>query len=686
MPVDRSLGEDLARTLVDLYGDAEQRLIEDIARRLRSGLDRSDWAERKLAQISQVRELADRIIDRLDSDLAEQVEQMLVLAYVRGGEAALDELGRAAGVSRQELAEIRRELPGSAAIQRLVWSLTSTLRGTHLRILRWPLDAYRQVVATAAADTLLGTATRLRTAQVAWERLLARGITGFVDRSGRSWELASYVEMATRTTVAQAAVEGHLDRLAAAGLDLVIVSNAPQECGRCRPYEGAVLTRRGPGGRRTVQARSVTTGRTVTVDVRGSVDEAIRAGLLHPNCFPGEVLVSAPSSVVAADARWYEGPLVVIHTASGNELPVTPNHPVLTPEGWVPAGLLNVGQSVLRYRSDVERASLGTPDDEQIPARIGDVFDALREASPVPAVRVPVAPEQFHGDGFGTDVDVVLADSLLRNGTGQECGHHQFIGSGVRAGSLLADSALDEVFLGAFHPAHSGVGGGNLGGTLLGAHTSPFPALGVAGVGAVTPTEQGSAHGGLLAADLDSNLALRHAFEVEPDSGLNPIVGAPLRNASSTQFSVEGGTVDSHGGRDLAGALSVLVAPDRILKVEERREWAGHVYNLQTRDGWYVAGGIVVHNCRHSLSAYLPGVTRAPRNTADPEGDAARQELRRLERQVRHWKRREAGALTPEAKAKAAAKVRDYQRQIREHVADTGLIRQRHREQIGTAR
>ena len=373
MPVDRSLAEDLAETIRDLYADAELRLIEDIARRLRSGLDRQDWAERKLAQISRVRQLAERIVARLDSDLAEQVEQLLVLAYTRGGEAALDELGRLAGVSRAELAEIRRELPGSAAIQRLVWSLVSTLRGTHLRILRWPLDAYRQVVATAAVDTLLGTATRLRTAQIAWERLLSGGITGFVDRSGRRWELASYVEMATRTTVAQAAVEGHLDRLAARGINLVIVSNAPQECERCRPWEGRVLSRTGPAGRRRVEARSVTTGRMVTVDVRGSVDEAIRAGLLHPNC-------------------------------------------------------------------------------------------------------------------------------------------------------------------------------------------------------------------------------------------------------------------------------------------------------------------------RHSLSAYLPGATRAPMHTADPEGDEARQELRRLERKVREWKRRAAGALDPAARARAEAKVRDYQRQIREHVAGTGLIRQRHREQIGTAR
>ena len=50
--------------------------------------------------------------------------------------------------------------------------------------------------------TLVGHEDRRRTAQRAWERLLSRGVTGFTDRAGRRWELASYVEMATRAVTA----------------------------------------------------------------------------------------------------------------------------------------------------------------------------------------------------------------------------------------------------------------------------------------------------------------------------------------------------------------------------------------------------------------------------------------------------------------------------------------------------
>lgn len=312
MPVDRTIAEDLARGLVDLYSEAQTRLAAEIARRLAEGIEVPDWAQRKLDAIAQVRRFADTLLRRLDSAVADEVAQALILAHIRGGKAALDELARLqsthpewlrlaqlsdpsprlaqliaahrAGVAVQ-LATIRRELPGLEALNRLAFSLTSQLRGTHLRILRWDLDVYRDVIArTGVPDVLLGLKTRRRAAQVAWEDLLSRGVTGFVDKGGRGWELASYVEMATRTATAQAAIEAHLDRLHAAGHDLVIVSNAPQECARCRPWEGKVLSTSPTGPTGTIERLHATQGTHVSVHVAGTVAEAVAAGLHHPNC------------------------------------------------------------------------------------------------------------------------------------------------------------------------------------------------------------------------------------------------------------------------------------------------------------------------------------------------------------------------------------------------------------------
>jgi GNAT superfamily N-acetyltransferase len=97
------------------------------------------------------------------------------------------------------------------------------------------------------------------------------------------------------------------------------------------------------------------------------------------------------------------------------------------------------------------------------------------------------------------------------------------------------------------------------------------------------------------------------------------------------------------------------------------------------------AAGFQHPNCRHSVRAYLPGVTQLPKGpTADPSGDVARRRQRDIERQIRRWKEREAAALTPEGKGAARAKVKGWQGAMREHLAaNPKLKRLPYREQIG---
>lgn len=308
MPVTRDIGAELAQTLIDLYRGLETKLAADMARDLARGIDSPDWAENKLSALALIRRRTETLLSRISAQLDDRVTQALILAYYQGaieglremtrqqrttlerlaiGNPLLDRLSKLATkrgeALRREMNRLRSEVPGLDAIQRLAFTLTSKLRGTHTLILRHQLDVYREVVAQSSlADVLVGSKSRIRAAQVTWERFLGRGITGFVDRAGRRWELASYVEMATRTGTAQAAVEGHVDRLADAGIDLVIVSNAPQECRLCRPWGGKILARAGNPGR--IRVQHATKDRMFTIDVVDTVSGAVRDGLLHPNC------------------------------------------------------------------------------------------------------------------------------------------------------------------------------------------------------------------------------------------------------------------------------------------------------------------------------------------------------------------------------------------------------------------
>lgn len=44
---------------------------------------------------------------------------------------------------------------------------------------------------------------------------------------------------------------------------------------------------------------------------------------------------------------------------------------------------------------------------------------------------------------------------------------------------------------------------------------------------------------------------------------------------------------------------------DEIVSVERVENYSGHVYNLQTSSGTYIAEGVVAHNCRCALASVV---------------------------------------------------------------------------------
>ncbi|MFF8408987.1 phage minor capsid protein [Streptomyces omiyaensis] len=282
MPVSPAMAENLAVAVSSLYEEAELALIERITRALAVDLDSPRWAELKLAATNNLRAAIEEIIAALQADASGAIHQALADAYDRGQQAAVAELGALAAGPALAAAET---VPAAAAVDRLAAALVQETGPAHLRMLRTGLDVYREVIAQASSAPLLGATTRREAAGRALAKFADRGVTGFIDRTGRAWNLTSYVEMATRSAVGRAAVEAHTDRLAAARVDLVVVSDAPEECDRCKPWEGKVLRRVGPPGPGTVEVEhAIEDGRTVEVRVAGSLPEARAAGLLHPNC------------------------------------------------------------------------------------------------------------------------------------------------------------------------------------------------------------------------------------------------------------------------------------------------------------------------------------------------------------------------------------------------------------------
>ncbi|QWQ45729.1 phage minor capsid protein [Streptomyces sp. YPW6] len=274
--------EELAAGTRDLYASAEERLLRIIAKQLEAGYDSPQWAERKLAAMTALRRAATAVTDQLDQAVRLEVFEVTAKAYSTGHRAGVAELGALDDDARRLVDEIA---PQAQAVDRLAEQAVTRVTDTHRSILRTIVDRFRAIVGQVAALPLLGTSTRRQATQDAMRIWADEGITSFVDRAGRRWKLTSYAEMAVRTAVGRAATEGHMRTLEAAGVELVIVSNSPRECPLCRPWETRVLTIGGPDGARTVEVEHGTRdGEMVPVRVAGSLDEARRAGLQHPNC------------------------------------------------------------------------------------------------------------------------------------------------------------------------------------------------------------------------------------------------------------------------------------------------------------------------------------------------------------------------------------------------------------------
>lgn len=277
MPVSRLTSEGLAAQVARVYADLEVRLLSMLAVYVTQGIDSPGWYEEKLAQLQVFRARALRLAQAGEDEAVAELVGAMHTAYLRGQASAQGELDAHPDLSDEDMPEPRFV---ERAVGALVAAQTDTVRSLSLPIVRAATDSFRDIVVRVSAGTLTGATTRLQDAQVALDRLGSRGIRGFTDTSGRQWELQTYVEMATRTATAQAAIQAHMDRLEDAGLNLFQVSDSPRECDVCRKWEGKVLSR----GPVSAIQRNVVTGRMESVRVDGTVEEATRAGLFHPNC------------------------------------------------------------------------------------------------------------------------------------------------------------------------------------------------------------------------------------------------------------------------------------------------------------------------------------------------------------------------------------------------------------------
>lgn len=157
-------------------------------------------------------------------------------------------------------------------------------------------------------------------------------------------------------------------------------------------------------------------GEVVDVDATFSNGLDCPGGMGPPeevyNCFVGEVEAATDSDIIRSYKHEYEGELYSIKTAGGVNFTCTPNHPILTPRGWVAARLLNKGDDLLITFLGEKGVSGSDPDINHIFAR----FDTIHKlANKLGGKRTRTLGMDFHGDIPTSEVEIITLKRFLGN-------------------------------------------------------------------------------------------------------------------------------------------------------------------------------------------------------------------------------------------------------------------------------
>ena len=277
---------------------------------------------------------------------------------------------------------------------------------------------------------------------------------------------------------------------------------------------------------------------------------------LHVNCFVGDTQIISPDAQKLQKLH-YAGNIVKVTFADGRKLSVTPNHPILTARGFVAARLLKSGDKAIQAVFN-EGIVLGDPYNDAAPASIGDVFVALSKNPSVIPVRVPVTPEDFHGDGKGGqgDVDVVSTDGFLSD--------------------HLDAAATEPIRKAFFNQAYAKLsvlpGGSDLKTVLV----------------AVASAADGIMSGSGIAELLSGSPAIHDQY-VRLADGAN-------YNARIEKALADGDAADSEPLSDLRLALPGEITTNDVTGIE-LEFFHGDVYDLTAKSTVYTANGIITSNC-----------------------------------------------------------------------------------------
>lgn len=310
-------------------------------------------------------------------------------------------------------------------------------------------------------------------------------------------------------------------------------------------------------------------------------NEPFPNGLMYPgdpdgepaevyNCFVEDTAVTADSEVIRSYKHKYDGELITVKTACGVQFTCTPNHPILTPNGWIAAKRFNDGDDIVIAVGCNHHLPRVNPNINHGFATFDTVHKLFAIFFGEGRCGLSV---NFHGDIATANVEIITKK--------------RFLGKSLDS---IADKKIIKLFLKSANTTAESM-------SAFVKHTW----------GIVTSTLCNICSKSILLSFFRSHIA---------HSDIHSVGTSAKRDTIFTQDSVDDISAETIFSGETFSRLPVDVFTDKVVSVE-RSIASCHVYNLQTGNNYYYVNGIhgnegsvmyyaIAHNCRCTMTARLP--------------------------------------------------------------------------------
>ena len=291
---------ELGFAMAEVYAACTDRLLINLARHfkyLREGEEPGgafDYQAQKLAEFGQVNAESVAIIEAMLDGADAALRGCLEAAIVDALEDVEPQLRKAAEAGLLGGGVPPEVSPRTSAAFRYYYEQSADrLNLVNTNMLESTANAYRQTVSditvrmqraqsalnVATGQVVTGVESFNRALNLATDKMVANGITGFVDHGGHQWSPEAYVAMDMRTTFHNVSRRAFWDRNEEYANDLYLVSQHPGARPLCYPWQCKVISRKD-------EARDVTDGAGDSVHVWAQSETTYGepAGLFGINC------------------------------------------------------------------------------------------------------------------------------------------------------------------------------------------------------------------------------------------------------------------------------------------------------------------------------------------------------------------------------------------------------------------